>query len=422
MIKKYGSIINVLLILILSAITFKAVQIKAEKDKLNELYTGETAMKISETGLNYAQFNQVITTFDNIDGITASSSYVADNIYINNTLFIDQIYFEKYLNKFNVTGDNFTPDDFKIEFTKDTVIPILINANYAKRNNLKIGDETTILNYLPSVCELYSDNADFTGDDDGTAVKNNEINNQVECTIDNTFDYLMDDNGFAQIPVKVIGTFDNQGRSFPGFPIELFPRTDFIAPRFIVKNSNEQLYDLQKYRNGEPTITKDKIVLFINLDTISDTELNQQIKAIEQELGTRLEIEKVTDWQKFEIEDKISMYNQGLVNYIFISVIIVVVWLLQLYYRLLAFQYESAVLTLLGVHRNQILKLQFKKQIPISIVILVIVVIIGMLLNILWYVLIYDLLLIIMEQVIFKLDIRKVTQENINQLLTGGNL
>lgn len=422
MIKKYGSIINILLIVILSIISFKAVQIKNDKEKIDALYTGETAMYLSQTGLDYDQYNQAITKFNNIDGVTVSNTYASDLDRPQSILYIDSIYYNNYINDLPITGDKFNPDDFTIEFTKDTVIPIIINTRYANANGLAIGDETTVADLLPSVCSMFSDESTSITAADGTTVNNTVLSNKDMCPKDTTFDYLSGEDFLDHIPVKVIGTFENIGQSFPGFPINYYPSIDIIAPSYIKKDSNEYLYDLEKYRNDELTPVSRSMLLFVDYDKISYTELNEKIIEFEKDVGAELSIEKTSDWQKTEIEDKINMYNQALINSLFIGIVILVLWLLQMYYRLLAFQYESAVMTLIGAQRNNIIGFQFKSQMKISLTVLAFIIAIGVALHLLIYTLLYFLVLLILELIIFSVFTLNVKKENINQLLTGGNL
>lgn len=422
MIKKYGSLINILLILILSFITVKAIQIKNEKEEISELFTGETTMYLEQIGLSYEQYQEVANQIADTKGITMTNTNIENNDERQTTLFIDQVYYNNYLSKMQVNGNAFEPTDFTIEFTSETEIPVIINAKFAIENNLSVGDVTTIENYLPNVCEFYSNDIIYSNSIDGTAIKEKETDYQNQCNRDETYEYLLNDNGFAEIPVKVIGIFENEDRPFPGFPMDIYPIVDVIAPRFILKNSNEDKYDLQKYRSGEFTLMKSQVIFFVDYNIISDAELNKKIQDIEEKIGTKIFYEKVTDWMLFVIEDNIHMYNQALVNYIFIGNVIVVLWLVQLYYRLIYFQYECGVLCLLGVPRKQILSYHLKKNIKLSMLILLLVVLIGFIFEMLVYTLAYYILLSIIEQITFKRYATKVNQDNLNQILIGGNL
>lgn len=422
MIKKYGSVVNILLIVILAVITTKAMQINTEKEKMSELYTGETTMLFAQTGFEPEQYVDAVEELDQIEGVTASNSYMDTNGERQNTLYIDQVYNDQYLANLQIDGEHFNIDDFKIEFTKNTTLPVIVSLEYATENKLKVGSQTTIENFLPSACELYSTASSTIGASDGTSVLNSEINNGELCKSDQTYEYLDNDNGFAEIPVKVIGIFDNAENSFPGFPIENHGQIDVLAPRFIVKNSNQHLYDVENYRQGNFVVTKSGIQLFINYDEISESELNQQIQELEQQFGVTFTLDKATDWKMVEIEDTIKLYNQALVNYLFGGVVILVLWLLQMYYRLLAFQYDAAVFTLLGVPRSKIISFQFKRSLPIALVVLIVIAIVGLYLKMLIIMFAYYLLIYSLELVIFSLYTFKLTKGNINQLLTGGEL
>lgn len=416
---------NVLLILIFSFITVKGIQIKNAYDEISELYTGETTMVIGETGISYEQYVDAVNLLDNTEGITATNTFFVDKLIDRNrqsTLFIDQVYYYNYLSKMQITGDKFKTKDFMIEFTGETEIPVIINAKFANKNGLEVGDKTTIENNLPYVCELFGDDVIYSTRGDESAVKVAETSFNEQCNYDNTYEYLDNKSGYAEIPVKVIGTFDTEDRSFPGVPSDDNSSVDVIAPRFIVKDSNENKYDLQKYRSGELALAASRILLFVDYDVISDGEFNLKIQEIENKIGAKIYYEKITDWKMFEIEDNIHMYNQALVNYMFIASVVVVVWFVQLYFRLIYFQYECAVMLLLGAPRTSIISFQWKKNKKMSIVILILVAIIGFLFNMIVYTLAYYILLLVIEQKIFERYSLKVDEENINEILIGGNL
>lgn len=422
MIKKYGKLINIFLVLILGFITIKFIQIKDAKEEISKLYVGETSMVLSQTGLSHEEFIDISKELNETEGVTATNTYLESNGEKQNTLFIDKIYYDKYLGNLDIEGDRFTNNDFVIEFNENTVIPIIVDKGYAEKNNLSIGEETTIENFLPNACELYSDETSVIGTSDGTTVLNSETNNKDLCASDSRYDYLENENGFDAIPAKVIGLFDGSSYNMAGFPKEAFPTVDVIAPSFIVDNSNIDFYNVEDYLNGSLTVTKSQIQLFVDYEKISDEEFNQKISSIEKKYGKSLTIDRSTDWKKFEIEDTIKIYNQSLVNYVFISIVILLLWIIQSYYRFMYLKYDCAVLITLGTSKRQIVNREFKLGLPIAVINLVVILILGQLLSNTLLFLLYFLLICLIEYLASLLYCNCIKQSVISKILSGGSL
>lgn len=420
MIKKYGKITEVIVVIVLGFICIKAVQINNAKKDIDNLYSGETSMTLSQTGLNMDQYRQVIEEIDALQGVTVSNTYLEENGERQNTLFIDKIYQDKYMNNLEIEGANFSDKDFSIEFDDKIVIPALVSKEYATENNLEIGEETSIENFLPNACELYSDETSMIASADGTSILNNETANKDQCQSTNKYSYLENENGFDEIPIKVIGIFDESSYSFPGFPSEYFPQIQVVVPSFIANDANKSKYDLSAYKNGDLTITKSQVEVFVDYSQITDSDLNEQIGKIESEIGTSLMLERSTDWQKFGIEDTIKIYNQALVNYIFIGIVVGILWIIQWYYRLQYFKYDYAVLSLLGANTKTIIRRQIRNELSIILFNSAIVVVVGILVNAVWLFIICYVLIWILECISYVVLCKKLELvSNEGKLLEG---
>ncbi len=421
MIKKYGQFINIFLILILSLVIINTTNTLLEKKKITDLYTGESTIVFSQTGLSADQFIAIANELNEINGVTVSESYIEQNGEQQTSLFIDSIYYNKYLSKLNIEGAGFTDDDFKIIFDEQTVVPILISSEYAEKNSITVNDQITIENFVPNICEMYSDEINFVSSQ-GTTIVDNQVNNKDMCVADTRYDYLDNDNGFAAIPAQVKGIFDSNGSSFPGFPTEYFLPIDVLVPNFVVDNNNFDLYNLNQYEMQGLTVTKSLVQVFVDYELISDTEFNQNVQRIEEENDVTLYLERANDWQKFAIENNIQMYNQKLINYIFLSLIIIVFWTIQMYYRQMYFKYDYAVLKLLGSQKKQIIMWQIKKERLITLIVIGVLIIIGIITNSLLLDITLYLILFIIELLILYINILITDDSNINSILTGGSL
>ncbi len=418
--KKYSRLSFMVLTIILSLMVNIVREIDVQKAQINELNTGVVSTQFSTSNLDPGLYNELFDQLDQIEGVTMTNTYYENNGEPQKTLFVDEQYNNEYINKLVSSGEGLSTDDFTIIFDETTTIPVLVSESYATNNNLRVGDSTTMENYLPNICEIYSNSQSFITSSDGTSVQNGESNNKDLCQSDSKYDYLETENGFSKIPITIKGIYKEPESGLAGLDIYNNPQIDIISPSFIVDNVNTELYDLDRYENHQKIYPHQLVLGLLDYDVLNDDEFVGRVNQIEQDFNTNIDFERASEWQENDYSEQIKMYNQTLVNYTFIAILFLIIIIVYEYYKQQLIKYQFAVLYLLGCNKKTIIKYEVLNNLKIDALQLVVVLSFGILNNTLVLSCLLFVLIYLVDLIINLFTYNNLMHKNLQEALIEG--
>ncbi|MFV0287820.1 MAG: hypothetical protein ACK5HR_00010 [Mycoplasmatales bacterium] len=382
-----GICLTVILIIVITILLYFVMLMFQQRLKYNDLYNQEIYAQLNT--FNSSAYQDIMTDLDAIEGVTLTNttfSDVSDNLHV----YADEVYYNKIKDQLDFeVGQGFSTNDFVIQYNDNTVLPIIITKNYAQANNIQVGDQMEIEDFLPSVCGTHmnwSTMMTTENEEEGVTVEYPKV------------DEVCDDLGeFTQIKTKVIGIVSNNNTDIID---QKQVKDPFLLPSFIVDDQNMHLYDLDSYLNHQPIYTNILYgqYLFIDYQQIAPPEFEQEFEAVKGKYSTELNIYSQTLYASIDSEEEIRKKMQTIIVLMYISFILLVLYFSYLFSELKYKEYKFAVYHLLGAKWKHIQKRELKKELPYIIIQLLLVLQISYIIN-LWKV--KDLVIIEIAMIVF---------------------